>query len=476
MHDHAERTSARDDCRLMNRIGRRDIDRDDGMAGLVIGSQLLLFLGHGGRAAFCAHHHLVLGVLEFCHRHQPLVAAGGKECGLVDEVHQIGTRETRRTTRENLEVDIRRHRHVAGVNLEDLLAADDVGVRHGDLTVETARTQKRGVENVGAVGRCDQDDAFIRLEAVHLHQQLVERLFAFVVTAAQTSATMATDGVDFVDEDDARRVLLGLVEHVADTAGADTDEHFNEIRTGNREERHIGFAGDGAGEQCLTGAGRADEQHAAGNAAAETLEFLRIAQELDDFLEVAFGFVDTSDVIEGHAAMRFGQQLGLGLAKTHRAPRTTLHLAHQEQPDTNDQQDWQEIDQEAEHARRRIRFRTHHHGDVLALKLGHQAVIDLRCIRLEDTIGVAIDTACPVAGELDLADTAAINCLDEIRIRDFGRTHPIALALEHAEQCDEQHCNNGPQGDISEVGVHIPHRNNLGRSVKPESRPFQGVT
>ena len=42
-------------------------------------------------------------------------------------------------------------------------------------------------------------------------------------------AAVATDRVDFVDEDDARRVLLGLVEHVAHAAGADTDEHLDEI-------------------------------------------------------------------------------------------------------------------------------------------------------------------------------------------------------------------------------------------------------
>ncbi len=214
----------------------------------------------------------------------------------------------------------------------------DVRVRNHDLTVETARTQQRGVENVRTVGRGDQDDAFIGLEAVHLDQQLVERLFALVIAAAETGTTMAADGVDFVDEDDAGRVLLGLLEHVADAACTDTDEHFDEVRTGNREERHIGFTGHGAGEKRLTGTGRTDEQHAARNATAKTLELLRIAQEFDDFFKVLLGFIDTGDIVKGHAAMRFGQKLGLGLAETHRAARTTLHLAHEEQPDTEDQQ------------------------------------------------------------------------------------------------------------------------------------------
>ena len=73
---------------------------------------------------------------------------------------------------------------------------------------------------------------------------------------------MAADRVDFVDEDDARRALLGLVEHVADAAGADADEHFDEIRTRDGEEGNARLTRDGAGEQRLAGAGRADQQRA----------------------------------------------------------------------------------------------------------------------------------------------------------------------------------------------------------------------
>ena len=38
-------------------------------------------------------------------------------------------------------------------------------------------------------------------------------------------------GVDFVDENDAGRLLLGLTEQVADTAGSHTDEHLNKVGT-----------------------------------------------------------------------------------------------------------------------------------------------------------------------------------------------------------------------------------------------------
>ena len=44
----------------------------------------------------------------------------------------------------------------------------------------------------------------LRIEPVHLHQQLVQRLLALVVPAAETGAAVATHRVDLVDEDDAR--------------------------------------------------------------------------------------------------------------------------------------------------------------------------------------------------------------------------------------------------------------------------------
>src|SRR6202008_2200555 len=116
-------------------------------------------------------------------------------------------------------------------------------------------------------------------------------LLALVIAAAEAGAAMAADRVDLVDEDDAGRVLLGLLEHVADAAGTDANEHLDEVGTRNREERHIGFARDRTRNQRLAGTGRADQEHATRNAAAQALEFAGVAQELDDLLQVLLGLV-----------------------------------------------------------------------------------------------------------------------------------------------------------------------------------------
>ena len=203
-------------------------------------------------------------------------------------VHQVGeirAGKARSAAREDREIHIFGDGNLARVHAENFFAALDVGPGNDHAAVKTAGPQQCGIENVGAVRGGDQDDAFVGFEAVHFDEQRVQRLFAFVVAAAEARAAMASDGVNFVDENDAGSVFLALLEQIAHAAGADADEHFDEVRTGDRKERNVRFARNGACQQSFSGSRRADEQHALGNASAELLEFLRVFQEVDDFLQ-----------------------------------------------------------------------------------------------------------------------------------------------------------------------------------------------
>jgi len=351
-HYHAQRAATRDNGGLVDWVGSVFVDRDDRMAGFVIGGHFLFVVGHHHRSAFRAHHHLVLGVFKLLHRYQPLVPACGQQGSFVDEVGKVCARKSGRAARDHPRVDVGCQRHLFHMHTENLLAPVDIGDRHHHLTVKPARAQQRRVEHVGAVGRGDDDDAFVGFKPVHLDQQLVERLFAFVVRIAEAIAARTAHRVDFVDEDDAGRILLGLFEHVAHAARADANEHFDEVRTRNGEERHTRFACDGAGEQGLAGARRTDQQCALGDLPAELGKTLRIAQEFNDFLQFLARFVDPGDIIECHLARTFRQQLGLGLAKAHGpAAAALLHLPQRKKRDAEDQDKRQRLEQdEQQHA------------------------------------------------------------------------------------------------------------------------------
>src|SRR5205823_1212620 len=105
-----------------------------------------------------------------------------------------------------------------GMHVEDRTPPDEVRTVDDDLAVEAAGPKQGGVEDVGTVGGSDEDDARSSVEAVHLDQQLVQRLLALVVATAQAGTPMAADGVDLVDEDDRGCVGLGLLEQIAHAA------------------------------------------------------------------------------------------------------------------------------------------------------------------------------------------------------------------------------------------------------------------
>jgi hypothetical protein len=196
-------------------------------------------------------------------------------------------------------------------------------------------------QDVGAVRGGDEDDAALDVEAVHLDQHLVERLLALVVAAAHAGAAVTTDGVDLVDEDDGRSVLLGLLEQVAHPAGADADEHLDEVGPGDRVERHTRLAGDRPGQQGLAGAGRAVEQDALGDLRADRLELGRLLQELLDLAELLDGLLGPRHVGERRLGRVLGDELGLGLGELHDPAAAALHVVHQEQEEQDDQQERQ---------------------------------------------------------------------------------------------------------------------------------------
>ena len=275
---------------------------------------------------------------------------------------------------------------------------------------------------------------------------------------------MAAHGIDLVDEDDAGRVLLGLLEHVAHAAGADADEHLHEVRAGNVEKRHARLAGDGAAEQGLAGAGRADHQRALGNLAAQALELGRVLQEVDDLGQILLGLVDAGDVIESHPVLVLGEQAGLRLAETHRATGAALHLPHQENPGADDQHDRDRIDQDL-HQQRRARRQE---GDLAALgvHLLGQLIVVLAG-------GDDVPSALLAVVHLDIAtvdghigDVALIDFAQELGVRHLlGRRRPLPLTLHHAgdhQHGDDDDAPNGQVAQIHSMGLVTPKATNLG--------------
>jgi len=263
-------------------------------------------------------------------------------------------REPGGATGEHLEIDRLVERLASSVHAQDRLAALEVGPVDHDLTVEPSGPQQRRVEDVGPVRGRHQDHRGPLIEAVHLDQQLVQRLLALVVPAAEAGTALAAYGVDLVDKHDRRSARLRLFEQVPHARRADAHEHLHEVRARDREERHACLAGHRARQQRLAGAGRAEEQHPSRDLRPHRLELRRVLQVVLDLLQLLDRFVDAGHVAERGLRLILGDGLVLAAPELHHAAAAPLGPVQHEQQDAADQQHGE--DHRDQRAQQRVRL------------------------------------------------------------------------------------------------------------------------
>mmetsp|Transcript_39667 Transcript_39667/g.93470 ORF Transcript_39667/g.93470 Transcript_39667/m.93470 type:complete len:481 (-) Transcript_39667:1549-2991(-) len=303
------RLPARNDRELVHCIVVRQESTHQCVPSLVVGHQLLGGVVVQGRALKACDDpvggvgHLLVGDgLQL-----PPCSQDGR---LVHEVLEVRAAEADRPPGDILEVQVLGQLLVPHVHLQDLLAALDVRQADGDAPVEAAGPQQRVVEDVCAVRGRDDDDAGVALEAVHLSEDLVQSLLPLVVAATHACSALSADRVDLVDEDDARRLLLGLLEDVAHAGGANADEELDELGGGGLDEGDARLASQSLGHEGLASSRRSGEQDSLGNLCADLHESLWCLQEVDDLGELLLGFVDARHILELHTCLWGDLNLG----------------------------------------------------------------------------------------------------------------------------------------------------------------------
>jgi hypothetical protein len=107
-------------------------------------------------------------------------------CGAAGDVRDFGEVGARDAGREGGDlggIDVGCELHLLQMHVENLHATRLVRAIYQHLAIETAGTQQRGIEDLGAIGGGQKNQADAWVEAIHLGQQLVERLLLFVMTA-----------------------------------------------------------------------------------------------------------------------------------------------------------------------------------------------------------------------------------------------------------------------------------------------------
>jgi hypothetical protein len=68
------------------------------------------------------------------------------------------------------------------------------------MSIKATRAEEGWVKNIGAIGGSHDDNVGIGIEAVHLCQNLIERLLSLIVSTAQASTTVSTYSINFINK------------------------------------------------------------------------------------------------------------------------------------------------------------------------------------------------------------------------------------------------------------------------------------
>ena len=213
----------------MHGIRSRNKLGDERVPCFMVGRGSFFLVAQDQAFSFSPHQYFIFGHFKIDDFHFFLAEPGGPERRFVDKIFQIGPRKSRCASRNFFQIDVGRDRNFLGVHFQNFTAALQVRSIHHDLPVKPTRSKQGRVQHIRPVGRGNQNDAFCRIKPIHLNQQLVEGLLAFVMSAAQSRPAQPPDGIDFVDKDDTGRVFFTLLEEIPNTGCPDADEHFHEI-------------------------------------------------------------------------------------------------------------------------------------------------------------------------------------------------------------------------------------------------------
>ena len=175
------------------------------MASLVDGYCLLLGISHNLGLLLKTADDTVNGIEEILLAHRLAVMSRGDKCRLIAHVSDVGTRESRCLTSQEVDVQCLISLHGFEMHLEDCLTLVEVGQIDVYLSVESSCAHQSRVEHVGTVGGGKDNHTAIGAEAVHLGEQGIQSVFALVVAShGRVLASCSSHGVDLVDEDNTR--------------------------------------------------------------------------------------------------------------------------------------------------------------------------------------------------------------------------------------------------------------------------------
>mmetsp|Transcript_4005 Transcript_4005/g.6083 ORF Transcript_4005/g.6083 Transcript_4005/m.6083 type:complete len:241 (-) Transcript_4005:551-1273(-) len=236
----------------------------------MVGNKLILLGGKGGGSSLLlkTNHDTVNGSINLLPSDGRLSETSGGNSGLVHKILKLSSTESRGTTGDGLKINIRLKGLSTGVDSKDTGTSLEIREVDSDLSVETSRTEKSLVKYIDTICGGNGDNSGVSIETVHLYKELVNSLLTFIVSSGESSTTLTSNGVDLINKDDTRGVLLSLRKDITDTGSSNSDEHLNKFGSRNGDEGNSGLSGNSLSEEGLTSSGGSVKDDSTGDTAS----------------------------------------------------------------------------------------------------------------------------------------------------------------------------------------------------------------
>mmetsp|Transcript_49419 Transcript_49419/g.91157 ORF Transcript_49419/g.91157 Transcript_49419/m.91157 type:complete len:334 (-) Transcript_49419:641-1642(-) len=182
------------------------------------------------------------------------------------------------------------------MNFEDGSPALHIRCLHLDLAIKAAWSDQGLVESVSTVCCSNHNHAIVAIETIHLSKQLIDSLLTLIVALPKACTSLASDGINLIDEDDAGCSLLSLCKEISHTPCASSSKDLDELGSRDTEEGNASFTSNCLGQERLSSAWRPSQQSSLWNLCTEVAVTVRVLQEVNNFHELLLGTITSLDV------------------------------------------------------------------------------------------------------------------------------------------------------------------------------------
>mmetsp|Transcript_32867 Transcript_32867/g.69155 ORF Transcript_32867/g.69155 Transcript_32867/m.69155 type:complete len:205 (+) Transcript_32867:209-823(+) len=161
-----------------------------------------------------------------------------------------------------VQINIPQQIHSARVNLHNRHTILGIGIGEFNLTIDTARTEQRRIQNINTIRGHDHLNVLGGFKPIQLIQQLQHGTLNLRVTSPSSSTPPTlTNGVNLIHKDDTRSSLTRHDEQFTNHAGSLPNVLLYELGTAHADEGTIGVMRHGTCQKSLTRPWRAVQKH-----------------------------------------------------------------------------------------------------------------------------------------------------------------------------------------------------------------------